>query len=170
MTTPPEAPAPPTESDEGTPLSPGGRIGVTLFVLLVLGFSATMLFTSPAFKPSLATVSIAALDRPAEQPVALAANARVGFGMRLSAFTYAGPDYVVIRVELLRAGAVVAQMRCRAFDFEGSAGGGTAVTSYNSDCQMTVPAGGADRIRAVASQEGAGSLSMTGITLPVYAP
>jgi hypothetical protein len=170
MTISPESPATPTESDEGTPLSPGAQVGIAVFVLIVLGFSAAMLLSSPAFKPSLATVSIAALDRPAEQPVALAANARVGFGLRLGAYSYAGPDYVVIRVELLRAGAVVAQMRCRAFDFEGSAGGGTAVTSYNSDCQMTVPAGGADRVRAVASQEGAGALTVSDVTLPVYAP
>lgn len=143
---------------------------VVVVVFAVLGLTGWMFLSSPMFKPTLATVSIAALDRPAEQAVTIAPNAAVGFGMRSERFSYSGPDYVVIRVELLREGAVVGAMRCRAYELEGSAGGGSDVTMYNSDCQMRAPAWGADRVRVTASQEGAGSLTMRGVTVPMYTP
>lgn len=159
-----------SDAETGTPLSPTGRALVALCVLAVLGFSAAMLFTSPIFKPVIATMPIPALDRPAEMPLALAPNAQVGFGMRAESFSYEGADYVTIRVELLRAGAVVATLRCHAFELEGISGSGTDVSMYNSDCQVRAPAAGADRVRITATQEGEGSLSMRGITVPMYTP
>lgn len=156
--------------DAGTPLTPGGKVAVGLFVLAILGLCVGMFASSPMFKPTVAVVTLPGLGQPGEQAVALPGGTRVGFGMRADAFSYAGPDYVVIRVELLREGSAVATMRCRTFELEGDSGGGSGVTQYNSDCQMGVPAGGATAIRAVASQEGEGSLTLRGVTLPVYRP
>ncbi|MFO0603539.1 MAG: hypothetical protein U0324_10220 [Polyangiales bacterium] len=158
------------QEEEGTPLTPGGRRALTGFVVAVLAFVGWYFAQSPMFKPTITTVALTGIGQPGEQAVALAGGTRIGFGMRAEDFSYAGPDYVVIRVELLREGRAVATMRCRTFELEGDVGSGSGVTQYNSDCQMGVPAGGATAIRAVASQEGEGTLRLSGVTLPVYRP
>ncbi len=165
-----DAAQPTDTTEEGTPLTPQGKALVGLLVLGVFALVGWMFAGSPMFKPVIATVSLPGLGQPGEQAVALGGGARIGFGMRADDFSYSGPDYVVIRVELLRDARPVATMRCRAFELEGDAGGGSGVTQYNSDCEMSVPAGGATAIRAVASQEGEGSLTLRGVTLPVYRP
>lgn len=157
------------DSDGGTPLTPGGKLAVTLLVGAVMALVVVMLAGSPMFKPSLGSIPLTGLEQPAERLVTLR-DGRVGFGFRVGSCSYAGADYIVINVDLLRDGQSVAHMRCRAFELEGDAGGGSGETHYNSDCQMAVPAGGATAVRAVASQEGRGRLSMSRADVLMYRP
>jgi hypothetical protein len=153
----------------GTPLTPGGKLALALFSGAILASVVVMLAGSPIFKPKIGTVALTGLDEAGERAVTLR-DGRVGFGFRVGSCSYAGPDYVVLDVDLVRDGRSVAHMRCRAFELEGDAGGGSGETHYNSDCQMAVPAGGATAVRAVASQEGAGRLTLNGASVLMYRP
>lgn len=165
-----DAPAPDAPRDEPSEQGSRGTLAITALVFAVLGLVGFVLFDSPMFKPTIAAIALPGLDAPAERPLRLEAGARVGFGMTGDEIAYEGPDYVRVRVELLRAGSVIATMRCRAFELEGDGGDGGGQTHYNSDCQVTAPAGGSTAVRAVASKEGDGTLRVRGLRLLAYRP
>ncbi len=167
---PVDEPATDAASERSSAQGVSSALAITALVLVILAGVGLVLFNSPMFKPTVATITFPGLDAPAEHPLRLAAGARVGFGMTGDEIAYEGPDYIRVRVELLREGSVVATMRCRAFELEGDGGDGGGQTHYNSDCEVTAPAGGSTAVRAVASKEGDGSLRVRGLRLLAYRP
>src|SRR4051812_11529154 len=111
------------DSDGGRPMMRSDKWALALLIGAVLALVVVMFAGSPMFKPSLGTIPLSGLERPGERAVTLR-EGRVGFGFRVGSCSYAGPDYIVINVDLLRDGQSVAHMRCRAFELEGDAGGG----------------------------------------------
>jgi hypothetical protein len=101
-------------------------------------------------EPTAGQVDLPGLDQPVEKKLSFAEGKELSFPVHVDSYDYAGGNYVVIDVTLLRGGAEVGRMSCQGFELEGGAGCGSGATHLNSDCSMKVPAGGADAIRAVA--------------------
>lgn len=102
-----------------------------------------------------------------EIPLTLREGAHIQFAVYAERYSYSGPNRVMLDGELLRRGAVVAKMSCAGWDNEGGAGGGCKTTHYNSDCTMTVPAGGADAVRVATRLENDNEASFTGLQVLV---
>ncbi len=104
-------------------------------------------------EPTVGRVDLAGLDAPADKKLALPAGKHLSFAVHTDSYDHSGSNYVLVDVTLLRGGKPVGTMSCRGFEFEGGSGCGSSATHANSDCAMTVPAGGSDSIRVVATLE-----------------
>lgn len=102
-----------------------------------------------------------------EIPLTLQGGAQVRFAVYAERYSYSGPNQVMLDAELLKGGAVVEKMSCAGWDNEGGSGGGCKTTHYNSDCTMTVPAGGADAVRVATRLKNDNEASFTGLQVLV---
>jgi hypothetical protein len=133
---------------------------------LIFAMALAALGAAGCLGPTAGTVELAGLDKPAEKPLAFPAGKKLEFPVHAESYDYTGKNWVVIDVTLLRAGAKVATMSCKGFELEGDAGSGSSVTNSNSDCTLTVPPGGSDAIRAVATlQDKSGKASFQGLAI-----
>jgi hypothetical protein len=118
----------------------------------LLGAALVAWGVASCLNPTVGQVDLPGLDAAFEKKLALPAGKALEFAVHAEEYENSGSNHVVIAVTLLRGGAPVGTMSCKGFELEGS-GCGSGATHLNSDCAMTVPAGGSDAIRVVARLE-----------------
>jgi hypothetical protein len=107
-----------------------------------------------------------------EVPLTLKGGTQIHFAVYAERYSYRGRNQVMLDVELLKGGAVidvVDRMSCAGWTIRGKSksGGGCKTTRYNSDCTMTVPAGGADAVRVATRLMNGNEASFTGLQVLV---
>lgn len=112
-----------------------------------------IVISSSCLGPTVGQVDLPALDKAVDKKLVLPAGKQLSFAVHADRYDHSGSNYVVIDVTLLKDGKSVQTMSCRGFELEGGAGCGSGATHAYSDCAMTVPAGGSDAIRVIATLE-----------------
>jgi hypothetical protein len=119
------------------------------FGLLPITIPLLIVFGPKLFLPSkpMISVAIAKVGMKESKKSALRGGMKLEFSVFAREYSHKGNNYVMMDIELLRAGVVVERRtNCEAFELEGY-GGGSSITHNNTGCDMPVPKEGADEIR-----------------------
>jgi hypothetical protein len=133
---------------------------LVVFALFALGL--------PMCGKSLVHIPVTGLGEGGEAKVDLSGGTKVLFALYADSYSYSGQDDVLIEARFLKDGKKVGEHKCVGMHLKGGSGAGCGGTkSYNSDCETTVPSGGADAVKVKVSLRAPGSAEMKGIEVDV---
>jgi hypothetical protein len=126
-----------------------------------------LLALATCYGPEIARIELGDIGKSGESKVELKQGTRLEFGLTTDSYEYSGASSVLLDVVLLKDGAAVGDTSCESYRQKGGTGCGSGMSAYYG-CRMTVPAGGANTIRASTRLQGSGTMSFSNLAIKVH--